>query len=216
MKISITGSYGQVGRILVENLSEDFTIKELDLPEVDLTNFEQVLENLEGSESVIHLAWDTEVGDSDSDKKNDSNYRMAKNVFEACLENGINKVVVASSLHVSEFKLNGKLIKPYDKTEPETNYGRSRVAIEKLGKDYSQKGLKVVILRLGRVRYDEAPEDRFPENILLLKNSDLLDLVEKILRFPELDEDFVIVQAVPDCSGRRHSFENPFGWKPSS
>jgi len=215
-KIVITGSKGNVGRILREGL-EDYELALVDLPEIDIFDEKKFYNVLRGSDVVIHLAWDKEEGDKEQNKTSDKNAQMAHIVLEGCLRNNIPRVIISSSLHVHDFKQEDRDIGPYSEVKPVTPYGRSRKCIEELAEKYAKRGLEVVVVRFGRVRHDEAPEERFPENILLLKNKDVISLIRKIIETDQVEgkgKNYLIIQAVPDHPERMHSFENPLGWKP--
>jgi len=75
-----------------------------------------------------------------------ANAEGSRNVFDACLNEGIEKVVYLSSIAVvsgnPEVPITDDM--PYKATNP---YGESKVAAEKIALEYREKGLKIAILR---------------------------------------------------------------------
>lgn len=59
-KIIITGAKGVIGRVLTKSLA-GYQITPLDLPEKDVTDYQELLKTFPGHKAIIHLAWDTKT-----------------------------------------------------------------------------------------------------------------------------------------------------------
>ncbi|MFC6724031.1 NAD-dependent epimerase/dehydratase family protein [Halobium palmae] len=206
-RLAITGAAGNVGRALLDGLDdhdvEAFTHNEhddLDSTLLDVTDPDDVTEKLVDFDAVIHLAgasspfaeWDAVV---------DTNVHGTKHVFDAAVENGIDRVVFASSNHaVGTYNVDERddpetlrdgefeLVEPDDPGRPDSFYGVSKVACEGISSYYAVRhGVEAVNLRIGwlmdeatlREEADsEANRARFAR-AMWLSPRDCRDVVEK-------------------------------------
>ena len=123
-KVLVTGATGQIGYMTYKRLLEQpdkydayaldckrepsVRVPEswtLEIPDdkfrlCDISDFEQVRQAVEGMEVVAHLAADPGSGDWQSLLSN--NIIGTYNVFEACREAGVRRIVAASSIMVSQ------------------------------------------------------------------------------------------------------------------
>src|SRR5690348_6518709 len=56
-RVVITGSKGTIGSVLYEGLREQHQVTGLDLPEGDISNYDFLLSQLHGANTVIHVAY---------------------------------------------------------------------------------------------------------------------------------------------------------------
>ena len=108
-RVLITGATGEIGLLLAERLRDDYDLiqhgrtprteeQEHDLQEADLEDFDQVRSLMDGVDTVLHLAgsaspespWEDVLG---------ANIVGLRNVLEASREQGVRRVVFASSNH---------------------------------------------------------------------------------------------------------------------
>lgn len=132
-KVIITGANGVIGQILQKEL-EDYQITGLDLPDGDVRNYETIAQATPGHTAIIHLAWDTKIDNFLSEKINPENSQMFLNVYKAALENGVRRVIIASSVHADRFyewKGSGYM-SPYQLPNPDSPYGAHKVFMESL------------------------------------------------------------------------------------
>jgi len=167
-RIAITGASGNVGRELLDAFDEDDVLAfshsehdDLDSEPLDVTDPDDVTEKLDDVDVVVHLAgasspdaeWETVLA---------TNVEGTKHVLDAAIENGIDRVVVASSNHaVGTYNATGddpeSMTMGYAEPvagdappRPDSFYGASKAACEALGNFYADaKGLEVVNLRIG-------------------------------------------------------------------
>lgn len=178
MKVAITGANGNVGHQAVEALSDhDVTpithseTEEMDSEIADVTDAERVSEVLSGHDAVVHLAANPDP-DADWEGVREVNVDGAYNVYEAAVENGLDRVVFASSNHVSHMYNAADPAEPESMVEdpavvdaddpprPDSYYGVSKVAGEALGDYYADRhGLEVVNLRIGWLLEQEDLEE---------------------------------------------------------
>lgn len=127
MKTIITGSKGQLGNALQENL-KDNELSLMDLPEHDLISFPATLSYFQQikPEIVIHCAAKTQVDDCEL-KPADAylaNVMATKNVVNAC------QAVAATLVYVStDYVFNGATDRPYreyDPCSPQSVYGKTK------------------------------------------------------------------------------------------
>lgn len=215
-RIAITGANGVIGKVLKRGLS-DCKITPLDLPEIDVREYEKLLEVFPGHDAIIHLGWDTETDNYSSGKINPDNALMVNNVYRAGIETKVPRVIMASSVHADKFsKWKGsKLMSPNRSPVPDSPYGANKVFMEALGKHYATKGLEVICIRFGVVRPENRPllED-YSIWFAWLSYGDCVGLVRKCIEVETIPNKFLTVYGVSDNKNRIHDYCNPLGWVP--
>ncbi|WP_331233494.1 NAD-dependent epimerase/dehydratase family protein [Natronorarus salvus] len=210
-KVAVTGAAGTVGEQALAALSEhDVTpithSEHDDLGSVvcDVTEYEHLREALSGHEVVVHLAanpspraaWDEVKG---------VNVDGAYNVYEAALEEDLDRVVFASTNHVTHMANAAdpadpeslverpSVVSPDDPPRPDSYYGVSKVAGEALGAFYADRyGIEVIDLRIGwlmdesdLVETQEEDEERARyARAMWLSPGDCRDAIERAVRVP--------------------------------
>jgi len=215
-KIVITGAKGNIGKVLTKGLVE-YDIIPVDLPEVDVCNYNKISDILKEKDTVIHLAWNSKTENCINRKIDPSNTKMFENVYEASLKQGVKRVIMASSVHAQEYRnwKGPKLIPIKDDTKPDSPYGKHKIEMEKLGQFYSTKGLEVICIRFGAVCPLEGPWwKELPD--VGLSYPDCVDLIRKCLEAKEVPNNFVVMYAVSKNKKRVHDYKNPFGWEPKT
>lgn len=215
-RVAITGAAGVIGTVLAEGLS-DYELKLIDLPTIDVRNFEQLTEALQGQDIVIHLAWNTEIDNWRSGTIDPDDAMMALNVYKAASSGDRRKrVVIASSVHADSYLTweESSLMSTEKTPEPDSPYGANKVFIEALGRHFASKGLEVVCVRFGGVKPDDTQYDEKKGMEVYLSHRDCVNLIRRIIESQSIPNNFVLVYAVSDNEGRVHDTGNPFGWKP--
>lgn len=233
-RIALTGAAGNVGRELLGAFDDSdellpFTHSEhdgIDSDLLDVTDAREVTEKLDNVDVVIHLAGASEP-DSEWDAVSEMNIQGTKHVLDAAVENGIDRVVFASSNHaVGRYNAEdddpesmtigyAQTVEGDATTRPDSFYGVSKAACEALTKYYADlEDLEVVILRIGwymsedglreATGEDEDPgKDRFAR-ALWLSPRDCRDVHRKAATV-DLPENPVTVNAVSRNDERFHS-----------
>ncbi len=169
MKILVTGGSGRIGRYVVKELGSaghDVTSVDIVAPEgglsrslrVDLTDAGEVYQALAaaGAEAVIHMgAWANAGIVSDARTYGD-NVRGTFNLFQACADLGIQRVVSASSAQVYGFAKAPPVYVPVDEDHPlrpANCYALSKVVGEQAA-DYfvARFGMTILSFRLMGIR----------------------------------------------------------------
>jgi len=187
---------------------------------LDIVNdYEKFRNTLKNNDVIIHLAWDTSE-DFPSENIVQQNKVMAENVYRAAVEKNISRVIVASSVHVSDYSKIpiDTYLSPKSECWPDTPYGATKIYIEHLGRYYSRKhGLEVICIRFGGV--NERNEVRFNEDPLydkvLLYKEDFVDLMRLCIEVGKVPDNFAVFYAVSNVEGRVHTLDNFLGWKPN-
>jgi len=107
MKVLVTGSAGVLGSKVAEGLENKCELRTVDvLPtdspgefvQVDLTNYSQVSQVIEGCDIVVHSAAIHPWKQYTDEQYIDNNVKAAYQVFKACAEIGVQKLVFTSSI----------------------------------------------------------------------------------------------------------------------
>jgi len=216
-KIAITGAKGIIGTVLQEGLRNEFDVTALDLPEIDVRDYQKILNIFPGHNAVIHLAWNTKIDNFRSGDMDPQNVEMFHNVFKAALESGVPSVIMASSVHADAFdkwKGTDKIL-PNRTPVPDSPYGASKVGMEAMGRYYATKGLQVVCIRFGGINPQNEPAaEPAYERAVWFSHNDCVSLVKTILKADNIPDNFVVMYGMSNNPGRIHDISNPFGWKP--
>jgi uronate dehydrogenase len=220
MKIAITGARGTIGTVLTSGLNkEKFQITPIDIPEVCTSNFVMLKKAVQGMETIIHLAWDTERENYKSNDISEVNETMTHNIYRVAHELGVKRVIMASSLHAHRFDLrdtDGK-IRPYMlPTAPSSPYGASKIFMEMLGRYYAHSfGLEVICIRLGWVNPEDKPiksSHSIPQQ--WFSHKDCISLVELCLLAPSIPNNFEIIYGVSKSKDQVFDYSNSVGYEP--
>ncbi|MCX6834535.1 MAG: dTDP-4-dehydrorhamnose reductase [candidate division Zixibacteria bacterium] len=175
-RILITGHRGQLGSDLITLLGADRPVSGVDLPEVDITDLNQVLSTVRRlrPDVVIHAAACTDVDgcETDSETAFSVNRDGTWNVAQACAELGTRLIYYST-----DYVFDGTKPTPYvetDQPNPRSVYGRSKLAGEKAVREliddhailrvawvYGLQGKNFVrtIIRLGKQQLAERESD---------------------------------------------------------
>jgi L-arabinose 1-dehydrogenase [NAD(P)+] len=167
--IALTGAAGNVGREVVGAFGDDhdvvpFTHSETDAFDselLDVTDPDDVRAKLDTFDVIVHLAGASSP-EAEWETVSETNVQGTKHLLDAAVENGIDRVVFASSNHaVGTYNAAGddpettttghaKAVRGDAPTSPDSFYGVSKAACENLTKFYATRhDLEVVNLRIG-------------------------------------------------------------------
>jgi nucleoside-diphosphate-sugar epimerase len=184
MNILVTGGSGRIGRYVVRELiAAGHTVTNADLAplrdlpgsfmRVDLTDAGDVYQALAYSKSqaVVHLGAWANAGIVPDTRTYGDNVRGAYNVFQACADLGIQRIVYASSAQVYGFAQAAPDYAPVDEDHPLrpcNSYALAKVAAEQAA-DYfvKQFGLNILSFRFMGVR---TPAEIAPEISAMTSN----------------------------------------------
>lgn len=217
-KVLVTGSKGVLGSVVKAGLAHDVT--DFDLPEQNVESYEQLYNHAKGHDTVIHLAWNFKNDGWLAENLNPDNTLMSFNVFQASVDAGVKRVIVASSVHADKFA--GRdvskegLLKPFDLPLPDSPYGAGKCMLEALGRYYADaKGLEVVCIRFGGVNnVDTPPELPYSERQVWISHRDCINLISKCIEAETIPYNYTIVYGVSNNKDLMHDLSNPFGWEP--
>jgi NAD+ dependent glucose-6-phosphate dehydrogenase len=204
VKVAITGANGEIGRILAPFLAAEhdvrlgiwelnpereparFTDSRLDVRRLDIRDADETRLFVEGADAVIHLAGQRETS-AGWHQLTGPNIEGTFNVFDACRQCSVSKIVFASSNHVTggydlrdQRGLNGS-----EPVRPDSLYGVTKAFGEALGRFMSDTyGMSVICLRIGWVLPEPLGSEALgPEAVRMwLSPRDLCDLVSSSLR----------------------------------
>jgi NAD+ dependent glucose-6-phosphate dehydrogenase len=171
--VLVTGSSGLIGGVLADQLADRYALRGFDRrpgpipgPVGELADPEALGTACRGVEAIVHLAGDSRFGAPWASVLRD-NIAGTAAVFEAALNEGVERVVYASSNRVmGQVEIDEgpgiydgfqrRIVGADETFRPDSLYAVSKAFGEVLGRYYSDcHGLRVVCLRLGSV----VPED---------------------------------------------------------
>lgn len=162
MKIAITGANGKVAQALIGQLDADFEVTQLDLPNHDASNLDQLIADTLGHDALIHLAWK----DLSVDTVDPANGVMYENAYRAAIANGIGLVIMGSSNHARshEQRESDGMIRYTGNAELANNlYGVEKQKMEAMGRFFAAtEGLRVVCARIGNINPQDEPRPDTP------------------------------------------------------
>jgi UDP-glucose 4-epimerase len=161
MKILITGANGFIGSHLCRELSNrgisfratarnQNTNNYNDFVSCDLETTESLNQLMDGCDIVVHLAGRAHTtGDNSQEKYRIANEFVTHQLANAAAQNGIARFVYISSIKVNgESSIPGLPIRSSDTPSPLDNYGRSKMAAEKVLQEICRvNNMEYVIIR---------------------------------------------------------------------
>ena len=214
MKVLVTGSSGLIGSMLIRSLGDSFDFSGLDVrksensPEIptltmDGSDLDAISPAFAGIDAVVHLAANAPVETPWPDVLK-NNISTTHNVYEAAKQNGVKRVVFASSNHaVGNFEMDEPYsrirvgdyeeltpggFKRIDNTvpiRPDSDYGVSKAFGEATGRYYHEYfGLEVACLRIGTVNAQNSPVESVRSLATWLSHRDMAQLVSQCLTQP--------------------------------
>lgn len=161
----------------------------------DLADAAQMQAVMRDVDAVVHLggvsleaAWDPIL---------QANIIGTYNVFEAARQEGVKRMVYASSHHAIGYYRRERDVGPGDPVRPDSRYGVSKVFGEALGRLYADKyGMSVVAQRIGVAR----PEPQNPRGLIAwLSERDYVQLTQRCLLAHDVH--FLVVYGVSANDG---------------
>ncbi|QDY83443.1 NAD(P)-dependent oxidoreductase [Paenibacillus polymyxa] len=166
-KILITGAAGTIGKVLYGGLKAEGKYEiiaadmkkdeEAGIVELDIQDAVRLAELTRGVDTVLHFAWIKDEGDF-LGKMLSGNVSGAYKLYEAAVQNGVKRIIFASSNHATGFYKVGEAIDVEDPYRPDSFYGLSKCYIELLGRLYADQGkISSINIRIGNFPGDDRP-----------------------------------------------------------
>jgi len=190
-KLLITGASGVIGSSLYRGLQQEYDVLATDIEadadqgieSLDITNAQQIKEKTIGIDTILHIAWQKDEDDF-LGVALPVNVTGAYHLFEAAKENGVQRIIFASSNHSTGFYKVGEDIDVNDPYRPDSIYGLSKCYIELLGRLYSdQHQLSSFNIRIGNFPGDDRPHSERATHIWISER-DLVQLVKCCIEAP--------------------------------
>jgi uronate dehydrogenase len=202
-RVLITGAAGHIGTVLRQGLRGRYDLLRLsdiaplgnaapgeEVVQADIQDFAATRRSMEGIDAVVHLGG--VIVETDWEKIMPVNIAGAYNVFEAARQQGVKRVVFASSNHAVGFYRRSQRIDDTAQPRPDTRYGLSKAFGESLGHLYADKhGIGVACLRIGTCR-ERPTEVRHLST--WQSHRDIIQLVHRCIDAPRLH--FIIAYGV--------------------
>ena len=184
MKILVTGGNGFIGKFLIKHLIEknhqitsfdnysnsneeyfnELTKLGVKTIQGDIRKQEEISKAARGHDVIIHLAAKISVEDSieNPDETFGVNVEGTRNVLTSCLNNDIKNLIIVSSAAVYGNRINeNEILFENSKTEPISPYGKSKLMMEEIVKEFSNLNkINCIILRIFNV-YGPGQSDEY-------------------------------------------------------
>lgn len=193
-QVVLTGAAGSVAGMLREHLRARYPVLLTDVRRVanlrsgekfvsaDLRDLSKLRRIVRGARAVIHLGGVSK--ESDFESLLQANIGGTYSLLEAARLEGVKRVILASSGHVTGLYQRDERIDENVPVRPDSLYGVSKACIEVLGRYFAQKyGMEVLCLRIGHV--SPRPEYEIDRSIWLSPR-DLMQLLAVALEAPEI------------------------------
>lgn len=222
-KIVLTGAAGRLGSYLREPLSNiaDALVSTDLMPEMgkllanetyvsaDLSDLPSMVELLKGADMVVHFG---AIGDeAPFDAILQANIVGAYNIWEAAYQNGVRRVVYASSIHAVGMHKKTDFIGTDAPHRPDTYYGLAKCFAEDLASLYwDKRGVESVCMRIL-----SAAQVSNPRAVgSWLSYDDLIQLVEKSITTPVTGFSVVYGVSNNDRAPVDNALASHLGYKP--
>ncbi len=250
--IAITGSEGTLGQVLQNELPSSFYLTCIDQSEdvqsrnsghrIDVAGEPGALRNvLSDQDAVVHLAWNLDEN-YNTDNARYENRLMFENVYRISRKTGVNRVIVASSIHALDMgatfaeepyrsiargqKKESVLSEDehigFSGPPPSSLYGWGKLLMEHRGQHYAGPNLNIICIRFGGVHPEDEPDypgahepvNYYPS--VYCSHNDCGRLVRHAVTLDEdeLDGTFHRVYGISDNTRRVHTRKNSLGWMP--
>jgi len=158
MHIAVTGASGRIGRYIIKELrATGHSVQAIDIAadvglQVDLTDAGQVYGALSGCEAVVHMGAWANAGMVPDTRTYGDNVTGTYNVFQACADLGIKRVVSASSNQIYGFFAAAPNYVSVDEAHPVrpvNSYALSKMAGEEAAEYFVRnKGMEILSFRI--------------------------------------------------------------------
>ena len=222
-KLVLTGAAGRLGSYLREPLSkmaEEFISTDIvdDIGAVlgnetyvraDLASLDDMMGVLAGADMVVHFG---AIGDeAPFDAILEANIKGAYNVWEAAYQNGLRRVVYASSIHAVGMHPKTDFIGTDAPHRPDTFYGLAKCFAEDLGSLYwDKRGLESVCMRI----LSAAQVNNTRALGSWLSYDDLIHLVERAIDTPITGHTIIYGVSNNDRAPVDNHLANFMGYRP--
>jgi uronate dehydrogenase len=191
-KVLITGAAGRIGLVMRAGLKDRYDLRLMyhrtvlsaaDGDEVivgSLTDMAKMEEAVAGVDAVVHMAGDPNM-EASWESVLEANIKGVYCLYEAAKNQGVKRIIFASTNHVTGFyEQEGIYTTPDMPERPDSLYGASKAFGEDLGQYYVDAfGLEVICLRIGSFQPDKSVIKRASDRILSswLSHRDCVQLV---------------------------------------
>jgi hypothetical protein len=236
MNILVTGGLGMVGRPLVQRLLrhghnvkvldrlseaevDRTALGEIDYISGDISDFQSLREQVRGMDAIVHLAAFTNPAAASGDEIFRLNCAGSFNVYEAAAQEGIRRVVSASSINALGFNYGIKSFPirylPVDEEHPSFTtdpYSFSKQVLEEIGAYYwRREGISGVQLRLPAVLHVTEEFRAMIQQFAPITQQ----AYEKVLAMPPADQQQRARLFITEMDARRaeRPHEKPMKWE---
>ncbi|HEX3540807.1 MAG TPA: NAD(P)-dependent oxidoreductase [Acidimicrobiales bacterium] len=153
MSLLLTGAAGTIGRAILPALAERWDVVATDRPGkgmevLDVTDLDACRQRCRGVDAVVHLAGDPSPA-ATWDSLLPTNVIGTHNIAQAAMDEGVHRLVLASSAQAVAGYPPGRQIRAEDRVRPPNLYGATKAWAEAIGSWVaSSSSTTVVVLRI--------------------------------------------------------------------
>lgn len=161
-RVALTGAAGSVATLIRPGIAATYRLRSSDRRRIaklgeneefvraDIRSLGSLRRAFHGCDAIVHLA--AAAGECGLDELLETNVKGTYNVLEAARAEGVRRVILASTGHVTGFYRREEPVAENDPVRPDSLYAVSKIACEALGRLYADKhALQIACIRIGRV-----------------------------------------------------------------
>ncbi|MEP6757050.1 MAG: NAD(P)-dependent oxidoreductase, partial [Chthonomonadales bacterium] len=161
LRLAITGATGNIGSAYRKHVGDRYDVRLMDIRPVpdadgedtvvgDLADPAVAVATCKGMDVVLHLAADPRVYAEFYADLIDANFKAVYNIYRAAKDEGVKRVIFASSVNSVLGYPSSHQVRPEDAPCPKNVYGASKAFGESLGAYFAaEEGLEVIAVRIG-------------------------------------------------------------------
>ena len=196
LKVIVTGATGQIGRTIMEDLSERWELTGTSrspnadprFVQLDFSDLTAAAEAFAGNDAVVHMHAKANHDTDQFEPYLQPNIVDLYTAYEAARRAGVKRFIFASSNHAAGWQeLVGEDASRHVGYRPDSFYGAAKVYGEALGRYYADRfGLEVICLRIGSYKYRATPPDWEGRRILStwISDRDMSQLITRSVEAP--------------------------------
>ena len=200
LRLAITGATGRIGSAYRKHAGDNYDLRLMDIRAIpngegkdiivgDLSDPRIAVATCAGMDVVLHLAANPSVDAEFYEDLIDANFKATYNIYRAAKDEGVKRVIFASSVNSVLGYPSSHQVRPEDAPVPKNVYGASKAFGESLGAYFAaEEGLEVIAVRIGGFGPVEGinKDTTYLWNSFFVSDRDLCHLFDRCIETPNI------------------------------